>query len=196
MQVKLLKLKFLDIIQNLEPLGRLRLAVFRDYPYLYDGSLEDEYDYLKSYASSETSMVVLAMDGEQAIGASSCLKLEEAAPEFRTAFQKVGLKTDSICYFGESVLLPSYRGQGIGKLFFQYREAHARHLRCTMAAFCAVDRADNHPLRPQGYRELNRFWQEQGYVRNPELQTTFSWKEVNQSEKTAKTLTFWVKELS
>jgi len=196
MQVKLLKLKGLDILRNLEPIGRLRLAVFRDYPYLYDGSLEDEYDYLKSYAISETSLVVLAMNGEQAIGASSCLTLDEAEPEFRAAFQKAGLKTDSICYFGESVLLPSYRGRGIGKLFFQYREAHARHLRCTTAAFCAVDRPDNHPLRPQDYRELARFWQEQGYVRNPELQTTFSWKEVNQSEKTAKTLTFWVKELS
>jgi GNAT superfamily N-acetyltransferase len=196
MKIKLLKLNCLDILQSLEPIGRLRLTVFRDYPYLYDGSLEDEHEYLNSYAKSETSLVVLAMDGEQAIGASSCLKLDEADPEFRAAFQKAGLKTDCICYFGESVLLPSYRGQGIGKLFFQYREAHARDLRCTMAAFCAVDRPDNHPLRPQDYRELNRFWQEQGYVKNPELQTTFSWKEVNQSEKTAKTLTFWVKELS
>ncbi len=196
MKLQLLKLKGPEIFPNLEKIGQLRLTVFRDFPYLYDGSLGDEFDYLKSYAISETSLIVLAMDGEHAIGATTCLKLGEADPGFRSAFQKAGLKTDSICYFGESVLLPSYRGQGIGKRFFQYREAHARDLGCAMTAFCAVDRPSNHTLRPPEYRELHSFWQAQGYVKHPQLQATFSWKEVDQTEKTTKTLTFWIKELS
>ena len=37
---------------ELEPfidgLGRLRIAVFREYPYLYDGSLDYEREYLKA----------------------------------------------------------------------------------------------------------------------------------------------------
>jgi GNAT superfamily N-acetyltransferase len=195
MKLQLLRLKGPDIITNLDKIGHLRLNVFRDYPYLYDGTLEDEFDYLKSYSSSETSLVVLAMDGENAVGASTCLKLNEADSGFRSAFQEAGLNTDSTCYLGESVLLASYRGLGIGKQFFQYREAHARDVGCTMTAFCAVDRPKNHPLRPSEYQELDGFWQAQGYVKHPELKATFMWKEVQQTEETAKTLTFWIKEL-
>jgi GNAT superfamily N-acetyltransferase len=195
MKLKLLKLKGPDIFPNLEKIGQLRLSVFRDYPYLYDGTLKDEFDYLKSYAISATSLIVLAMDGERAIGATTCLKLGEADSGFQSAFQKAGLKTDSICYFGESVLLSSYRGRGIGKKFFQYREAHARDIGCAMTAFSAVDRPNDHPLRPPEYRELHSFWQAQGYVKHPQLQATFSWKEVNQTEEKTKTLTFWIKEL-
>lgn len=196
MKLKLLKLKGPDISANLEKIGQLRLSVFRDYPYLYDGTLVEEFDYLKSYAVSKTSLIVLAMDGERAIGATTCLKLDEADSGFKSAFQKVGLEMDPICYFGESVLLTNYRGHGIGKKFFQYREKHARDIGCTMTAFCAVDRPHNHPLRPPEYRELHSFWQAQGYEKHPQLQATFSWKEVNQTEETTKTLTFWIKELS
>lgn len=195
MKLQLLKLKGLDIIPYLEKVGRLRLSVFRDYPYLYEGTLEDEFDYLTSYARADTSLVVLAMDGENAVGATTCLKLTEADSSFQSAFHEAGIKTDAFCYFGESVLLAKYRGQGVGKQFFQHREEHAGDLGCSMTAFCAVDRPKDHILRPLEYRELNSFWQAQGYVKHPELKATFSWKEVNQTEETAKTLTFWLKKL-
>lgn len=196
MKLQLLKLKGPDILPNLEKIAHLRLRVFRDYPYLYDGTLEDEFEYLKSYSNSETSLVILTMDGENAVGATTCLKLAEADSSFRTTFQKSGIETESICYFGESVLLAKCRGHGIGKQFFQHREDHARDLGCRTTAFCAVDRPNNHPLRPPGFRDLDSFWQAQGYVMRPDLKATFSWKEVNQTEETAKTLTFWIKELS
>jgi GNAT superfamily N-acetyltransferase len=195
MLTELLKLKGKAIIPFLEKIGTLRLSVFQDYPYLYDGTLEDEYDYLETYARSESALITLAMDGAKAIGATTCLRFDEADPSFRSTFEKAGHETNKICYLGESVLLASYRGQGIGKQFFQVREEHAQSLGCQTTAFCAVDRAADHPLRPKGYRDLQGFWESQGYIKHPDLKATFSWKDVGETIETPKTLTFWTKKL-
>ena len=45
-----------DLQPHLDGLGRLRIAVFRDYPYLYDGTLEYEREYLQSYLKSPAQL--------------------------------------------------------------------------------------------------------------------------------------------
>jgi GNAT superfamily N-acetyltransferase len=182
---------------HLDALGHLRITVFRDYPYLYDGSLEYERDYLRTYLSSPDSLVVLAFDDDQVVGATTCLPLRDEGPEFQDAFLKANYDIETICYFGESILLPQYRGQGIGKAFFTHREAHARSLPgIRLTTFCAVDRPANHPLRPPNYRPLDTLWTQQGYTKHPELQATFTWKEIHEPTESPKTLTFWLKPLT
>ncbi|MBE7496025.1 MAG: GNAT family N-acetyltransferase [Verrucomicrobiaceae bacterium] len=184
------------LLPHLDALGSLRIRVFREYPYLYDGSLEYEREYLRIYTSSTRSLVVLVFDGKSVVGATTCLPISDEGPEFQQAFTNAGgYDLGDICYFGESILLPEYRGQGVGKEFFARREAHARQIGCHMAAFCAVDRPADHPLRPASYRPLDDFWQAQGYTRHPELQATFVWKEIGEEAESPKKLTFWLKRL-
>ena len=183
-----------SLAPHLEALGHLRISVFREYPYLYDGSLEYERDYLQTYLHSPDSLVVLAFDENRVVGASTCLPLRDEGPEFQEAFIQGGYDIESICYFGESILLPHYRGQGIGKAFFAHRESHAQSLPgIRITAFCAVDRSPDHPLRPAHYQPLDDWWLKQGYTRHPELQARFVWKEIGEPSESAKTLTFWLK---
>jgi len=177
-------------------LADLRLRVFRDYPYLYDGSLSDELEYLEAYSNSPSSLVTLALDGNVVIGASTCLRLSDADEGFRACFENNGTEISKICYLGESVLLKPYRGRGIGKMFFHYRENHARSLQCSSAAFCSVDRGADHAHKPIDYRPLDGFWETQGYEKHPKLKAHFSWKEVHEDKATPKTLTFWTKALT
>lgn len=179
---------------HLEALGALRIRVFREYPYLYEGTLEYEREYLQTYVKSADSLVVLAFDGEAVVGATTCLPMADEGPEFQEAFLKAGREINQICYFGESILLPEYRGHGIGKKFFVRRENHAQKLGFRTTAFCAVDRATDDARRPAGYRTLDEFWMKQGYVQHPELQATFVWKEIGEEVESPKTLTFWIKE--
>ncbi len=176
-------------------LGALRISVFRDYPYLYDGSVDYEREYLKCYLDCPESLVVLVFDGGQAVGATTAMPLAFEGPEFQAPFLKAGMDVAEICYFGESILLREWRGRGIGRTFFQMREAHARALGLRRAAFCAVDRPPEHPLRPADYRPLDGFWTSQGYTKHPELRATFVWKESGEQAESPKTLTFWLKEL-
>jgi GNAT superfamily N-acetyltransferase len=180
----------------LSDLGRLRITVFRDYPYLYEGSLDYEQDYLQRYLAAEDSLTVLALDGSAVVGATTCLPLVVESAEFQKPFRDAGIPVKEVCYFGESILLSQYRGQGVGRAFFQHREAHAQQLGLSSTAFCAVDRPIDHALRPLDYVPLDAFWTRLGYVKQPGLQASFHWKEVGEDTESAKTLTFWMKQIS
>lgn len=178
----------------LDELGKLRISVFREYPYLYDGTLEYEREYLKTYVKSPRSLVVLVTSGKnEVVGATTCIPLADEGPEFQEPFIKAGWNVNEVCYYGESILLPELRGRGLGKEFFRYRESHAEQLGSKWTAFCAVDRAPDHPMRPEGYRPLDDYWISQGYTKRPELNATFVWKEIGEATESPKTLTFWTK---
>lgn len=180
----------------LDDLAQLRIRVFREWPYLYDGDMEYEKGYLDTYSRSSESLFVLAMDGDRVVGASTGVPMADETAEFKRPFEQHGYKPACIFYFGESVLLPQYRGRGIGGRFFDEREAYARTLgRFNWTCFCAVERPREHPPRPDGYRPLDAFWRGRGYVKHPELVTTYSWKDLDETQQTPKPMTFWLKTL-
>ncbi|MGQ3673603.1 GNAT family N-acetyltransferase [Xanthobacter sp. TB0136] len=180
----------------IDDLARLRITVFRAFPYLYEGDRAYEQTYLTDYARTPDSVFVLALDGEDVVGVSTGLPMSAENEAFKAPFLKAGLNPQEIFYFGESVLLPHYRGQGIGVRFFEEREAHARRLgRFRTCCFCAVERPDDHKLRPADHEPLNAFWARRGYVHHPELRTQFSWRDVGETTETAKPMSFWLKEI-
>lgn len=184
-----------EITPWLDDVARLRVAVFRDWPYLYEGDLAYESDYLAAYAASSESLFVLAMENGQVVGASTGLPLADDTEAFRQPFLDSDFDPEDVFYFGESVLLPAYRGRGIGHAFFDHREAHARALgRFAWTAFCAVDRDDNDPRRPADHRGNEMFWGKRGYERRTGMTMRLRWDEIGQGE-TDHTLTFWLRPL-
>lgn len=178
----------------LEELGRLRIEVFQEFPYLYEGDLDYERNYLRVYLGSPRSLVVLLEHEGRLVGASTCLPLEDEGPAFQAPFLRAGMDVATVFYLGESVILPAYRGHGAGHEFFQRRERQAQVLESLrFTAFCAVDRPDDHPARPEGYRPLDAFWTRMGYAARPDLRCEFPWKEVGDTRETTHTLTYWLK---
>jgi len=175
----------------LDDVARLRIAVFRDWPYLYDGSLEYERRYLESYRASETAVVVGAFDGARLVGAATGTPLEDHAEDFAAPFAGTGLALATVFYCAESVLLPEYRGHGLGHAFFDAREAHARALGRRFSAFCSVLRPADHPMRPAEYRPLDGFWRKRGYEPMPGVVAQFRWTDLGDPEQTEKPLQFW-----
>lgn len=180
----------------LDDLGRLRIAVFREWPYLYDGDLDYERDYLSRYLANPHSLIVLALEGREVVGASTAQPLAEEAAEFREPFQAAGLDPARYFYFGESVLLPSYRGLGAGSRFMDERIAAAtRHPGIEWCTFCAVDRDPADPRRPGDYRSLEEFWKRRGFRRHDTLAAEFSWKEIGHAGESPHRLSFWLRPL-
>ena len=179
----------------LDDVARLRIAVFRDWPYLYDGSLEYEREYLSTYRDSEGALLVGAFFGDVLVGASTSTPMEDHAGEFAAPMQGRGVPLERILYGAESVLLPEYRGKGIGHRFFDLREDHARALGRTHVAFCSVMRPADHPLQPATYRTNDAFWQGRGYAPVPGAVAEFSWKDLGEAGETVKPLQFWMRAL-
>ena len=181
----------------IDDLARLRVRVFRDWPYLYDGDEAYEAAYLQTYMRSPRAAVIVAREHGDIVGASTCLPLADETENVQDPFRDAGINPARVFYFGESVLLPELRGRGVGVAFFREREAHARAVSsCDIAAFCAVQREATHPGRPQDYVPLDEFWIKRGFGRRPDLRCRMQWKDLGDAEETEKTLVFWLKPLS
>lgn len=176
-------------------LARLRVEVFREFPYLYDGDPDYERKYLRKYVDLPESTVVVARQGADIVGASTALPLRNAEEEIIAPFQRTGLDPAQVYYFGESVLSREFRGRGLGVRFFEHREARARALGFGLASFCAVDRPENHPRRPKDYQPLDVFWGKRGYTKRPDLTTSFTWQDLDEANASPKPMTFWIKTL-
>lgn len=185
-----------EIDSVFEPLAKLRIVVFHDYPYLYEGSVAYELEYLKTYSNSSRSLLFAAFDGDEMVGATTSIPLEDETQDVREPFEKAGMDISSIFYFGESILLPQYRGLGLGHRFFDEREAHARSFgNFKSTCFCGVVRPDDHPAKPAGYRPLNEFWEKRGYRPVPGLQSQFEWLDIGEAAPTKKAMQYWMKEI-
>lgn len=185
-----------DVIPFLDDVARLRMTVFRAFPYLYDGDPDYEAAYLRTYSRAPGSVFVLALDDGRVVGASTGVPLVHEEASFRAPFEAHGPDPERVFYFGESVLESAYRGRGVGRRFFEERTAHARSLGgFDVAAFCAVERPDDHPRRPEGYEPLHAFWRRLGFERRPELQTTYRWKDLDEAGPSSKPMVFWTRPL-
>jgi len=178
----------------LPDVARLRIDVFRDWPYLYDGDADYERDYLRAY-QAPGAVVVAAMDGDRIVGAATGAPMADHAADFGAAFAGRPEALSDIFYCAESVLLPAYRGRGLGHAFFDAREDHARALGARWSAFCSVIRPADHPMRPAEYWPLDAFWRKRGYAPLPGVVAQFAWKDLGQATETEKTLQFWMKPL-
>lgn len=191
------KYKGADISIVFEDLAAMRMKVFREFPYLYEGGdLSYEMKYLQTYADSERSMALTVYDGDSIIGATTCLPLLDETSEVREPFEKNGPDIESVFYFGESIILRPYRGLGLGHLFFDEREQHAGSFgEYEWTSFCAVNRGSNHHLQPEDYRPNDAFWIKRGYKKVPELKTTMSWADVGEVAQSEKLMEFWLRKM-
>lgn len=180
----------------LDDVARLRIAVFRDFPYLYDGDAAYERRYLEPYRTSPGALLVGAFDGERLVGAATGTPMEDHAEDFAAAFAGQDIPLTDIFYCAESVLLPAYRGRGLGHRFFDAREDHARRMGRRFVAFCAVQRPHDHPARPADYRPLDPFWRKRGYAPLPGAVAGFAWKDLGESAETRKPMQFWIRRLA
>lgn len=186
-----------EISSCIEDLARLRIQVFREFPYLYDGSEEYERKYLAGYSHSSTGVVAIVKFNDRVIGATTGMALNEAAPEFSKPFQDSDFpyNLSNIFYLGESVVEKNFRGRGFGKIFFDIRESWAKNTipNLEWTTFCAVLRPNNHPAKPTHYQNLESFWQRLGYEKQDGLIAQFEWKEIGENKESTKPLMYWTK---
>ena len=179
----------------LDDVARLRISIFAEWPYLYDGDMDYERRYLQHFKTSARAVLVGAYESDWLIGAATGAPLAEHAEEFHGAFEGTDLNLTEVFYCAESVLLPHYRGRGIGHRFFDLREAHAREEGFTKVAFCSVVRPADDPRQPTDYIGHDAFWRGRGYAPLDGVVANFGWKDIGEDKETLKPLQFWMRNL-
>lgn len=183
------------IADALDDLATLRLDIFPEYPYLYQGRREDELAYLVTYAEAPDACVIHACDGVTVVGAATGMPLVHEDVRMLDAFAGTTFPLGEVYYVGELLFRPAYRNCGLGKKLLDRLESHIRSLGRYRTLTCAtVERPDDHPLRSRDYIPIKRFLARTGFVRLPGVTTYFMWRETD-GVKRDHPMQFWSKEL-
>lgn len=183
------------IADGLDDMAALRLDIFLEYPYLYQGRREDELRYVRTYAEAPDACVILAYDGSAVIGAATGMPLVHEDAQMRDAFAGTAFPLNEIYYVGELLFRPAYRNCGLGQRLLARLESHIRSLGGYRTLTCAtVERPDDHLLRPHDYIPITRFLARTGFVRLTGVTTNFVWPETD-GVKRDHPMQFWIKDL-
>ncbi|WP_261663474.1 GNAT family N-acetyltransferase [Deinococcus sp. Marseille-Q6407] len=181
-----------DFSAALDEVARLRLTLFREFPYLYEGSAEYEREYLRTYAEAPGALLILARDGGRVVGACTAVPLNHEMEELQVPFRAAGLDPAQVLYVGEVLLEPEYQNQGLGGRLLDRAEAHAETLGLPLVAAAMVQRPQDHPRMPAGWRSPRSLAERRGYVMRPELDTAMTWQEVGERQPSPKPMRLWV----
>jgi GNAT superfamily N-acetyltransferase len=178
-----------------DSLASLRLTIFREYPYLYDGKREDELTYVRIYADTADACVIVAEADGDVIGAATGIPLKNEDEQMLRAFVRSGIDTEERYYVGELLCYPEYRGKGLGTRLLARMETHVRSLERYRSLVCAtVIRPDDDPSIPAGYISIRCFLDHHGFRMLPAVTAIFSWLETDGVVR-EHPMQFWIKEL-
>ncbi|KCZ50340.1 hypothetical protein HY3_14905 [Hyphomonas pacifica] len=185
-----------ELEDALPALARLRIQVFEAFPYLYAGTIDYEQDYLRKFSTARDAFIVTAeTEAGEIVGCATGSAITDHHSEFAEPLVQAGIDLPSTFYFGESVLLPEWRGHGLGHKFFDAREQHARKRGYARSCFCAVMRPADHPKRPADYSPLDTFWNKRGYTKRPDISANFEWPEQHGDPSLPHTMHYWFHDL-
>ncbi|NGX45983.1 MAG: hypothetical protein K940chlam2_01164 [Chlamydiae bacterium] len=188
--MKLIVLKGKDILPYLDQVAQLRMGIYREWPYLYEGDLATEKNYLKVYAEAKDSLLVVATEGDQVIGIAIGLPLNESIEQIQDVFREKQVSMENCYYFADEVLIKEYRGQ-IGLTMNQKFEQAVGELKRYGEIYgFEIVREANDPRKPEGYRSLDPLWEKLGYGVIPGWEAHVEWLDVGDAEKTSHLMRF------
>ena len=71
MTIEVVALSGSEFSAAIPELARLRIRIFREWPYLYDGDLVYEERYLRRFVEADRAFLAVARDGEAVVGAAT-----------------------------------------------------------------------------------------------------------------------------
>ncbi|MBI3774365.1 MAG: GNAT family N-acetyltransferase [Gammaproteobacteria bacterium] len=181
----------------IEPLGRYRIEIFREFPYLYDGDMEYERHYLSRYLQSDESFLLLGQDASGIACACTGIPLAHEMEEFKAPFVDRGAPVTDKFYLGEIMIRKDLRGQGLGTRVMNLAlSTIARARKYQNVVLCTVIRPSSHPLKPADYTFNDNLWRHAGFSKLTDFTVLFPWKDLGDAAETLKPMCYWLKPLN
>lgn len=185
-----------ELLSNISKLTKLRLAIYQEYPYLYEGNSAFEESYLSLFANSNESMLIIAKDNHQIIGAISGLPLDMAQKEIREVFIQSEIEIKDYYALCDVIVLKQYRSKGVGSILCEeFLKQLQKKKRYKKLVLWQIVKAPDDPKRPKSYFSPDGFWQKLGFIKNPGLMCFLKWIEISETKESSHRFEFWLRDL-
>lgn len=189
-----------DIQKYIDYVSALRISTFKDYPYLYKGSLNYEKKYIENYILDNKATLAFAKVNNKIAGISTGIPLasnSEIVKDIQVIFHKNNIDISRYYYYGETIVLPAYRRQGLTTMLYQKQNELVRNWGFKYTTILTVMREDDDPLKPKGYQKPDEIWKHLGFYKNG-LVCAHNWPTIQKSGEVIEAynkLELWVKNL-
>lgn len=192
-QLNIVRLSGRNILPYVNEIACLRKEFYKEYPYLYNTTMDFEIKDITHYASYPESTAIIVFDKDVVVGASTGIPMIYEEDVIQQSFMANNISPDTVFYLADSILRPEYRGLGLYRSFFSHREKVAESLDLRYCSFCCVKRASDDHKRPPKYTPLDSIWQHFDYSKHAGLDIVYAWEETD-GKKHNNILSFWLKQ--
>lgn len=121
-----------EILNYIPNISKIRLVGFEERPYLYNGNMEKEEEYVSGYSSTDQSALFLAYNTNKIVGFLIASPLadycELASTNIQEIFNAHNIPLKDFYYCGEIIVLPQHRNIGVAQKIFAEVEKVAKQL--------------------------------------------------------------------
>ena len=179
-------------------LSEFRLRFFREYPYLYVGSEDNEQKHLADYLVNPTTRLIVARETEKIIGVAigTMLSTElNIVCKIENQLQQYEIQSQHCFYLGEMIAEPEYRRSGVGKRMLELLKIAGREQGADRFCFLAVVREPHDVRRPADYTDASEsIFRKFGFEKT-DISVTFEWNTIQpngQVENVANRMDLWI----
>lgn len=160
----------------------LLLTVFKEPPYLYEGTVEEYLPFVEIYANSADGIACLLFENKKLVGVVTGVPLQEMPERFRTSF---GNQCKTMYYLGEMGLVKEYQKQKLGTLLYSEFEKQIPPGFDTLC-FCKISEPNN---------TFDPVLEKYGFVEEKKHAFEGVWRNIGELIESPHEMDFWTKQL-
>jgi GNAT superfamily N-acetyltransferase len=185
-----------SIIPYVKDIADLSVRIYKEYPYLYEGTEEEYLPFIEHYTQFNEGIACILFDSAKPIGVAIGMPMNEMREKYKDPFVNARPQEscDEVFYLGEVLLLKAHRGQGLGKKMYLELERKIQENKIMKkVCFCKIDETKRDPLMPNGYKPLDGFWKKLGFHKCEDIRVTVYWCNVNEESESPHEMVYWLK---
>lgn len=173
----------------------LDLKTYKEWPYLYEGAMEDGLGYFETYFQSKNSLFLLLMKEKNVFGYAALIPLQEEMEKLKKPMTQAGLRCEEYMYIGSVVIEKEYRHKGIMRIMCEQADAYAKKRGKRYSLLNTIERETDNPHRPAGDRPLGGLWKHLGFEKMVGMTCPMRWSNSITHTIEPVTIGYWRKKI-
>ncbi|QLH36622.1 MAG: hypothetical protein HWD61_11200 [Parachlamydiaceae bacterium] len=186
-----------EILPYVKEITELCLIIYKEYPFLYEGTEAEYLPFIEYYAQSDQSIACIVFDHARPVGVAIGMPLHLMREKYQTPFSNLCPNEilSEFFYLGEFLLLHEYRGQNLGKQMYLEFERLIQNKDQKNICFCSIDETLTFTPPPLNYHPLEEFWCHLGYQKCKEMTFSIDWRNISESQDSSHPMIYWIKKI-